>query len=457
MGALDRLFGKRKTPPPPQEVPQEPTPASAGEREPAADHESLAEGLATSETVPVETEPVTQKPERIRTQAEHELANLENLKAQLEMVEGSLRIEHKGKRTAESARFSAEDAHKKESRAVTKRAVENGGVTEEDRGVLRAREGEVATAKEWVGMYEQSPNIEYEGYKKLKDGVFKAKLESLGVDVENTEIPHYLSGDPVGAALAKRIEEVEKQIREKKLEVPGGKEEMIVEAVQADNLLSERNLENYERGLHMRAGNEGIPLKTVYEDLTRGFSVTRTFPTPVRDGALALIIEHTLEQKKRGGRDTESLERNLSEYRTLHDALARQSEKQYKSQQETLRLKDEVKGIQEGLQSLGFHQTPEETPVVVSEDGNSLHIAKEPWTEGDLTTWVQGVPADTRKEILAKGPKTFGDVLSELNRTVTEREARIRDLGEDTDKLEDLQSKLNAFGRKKMDSDYQVG
>ncbi len=277
----------------------------------------------TSGPEPVTKVEVTSEitPDREGLSPQEELGKLELARTQLKLVQHSLKLEE---RTGENAREAQTQARNQLNQA-SREAIRTGALdTPEQRvdvSAVEHAEGVVHEADSWAHVTETDPTIRYETGATVAEGPFADKLRSLGVDVEKNGT--YLDGHyngPVESAIAARLSDLDKEIKAKKLEIPGGKEELAVEAIRTDRLLEPVHIDRFGISLERVGSTPDMrpSISEIFNDLSAGFSRTRFEPLPVQEAVLLQVLGAVLEKQGRKGMHVDALENALIDYLELH-------------------------------------------------------------------------------------------------------------------------------------------
>ncbi|MDB5189297.1 MAG: hypothetical protein JWL82_254 [Parcubacteria group bacterium] len=174
--------------------------------------------------------PGTVAAEHEKSSAVQKIEELEGVKKQLALMRDSLRME---KQTSEAGLFE-------QKRALDEAVVASDAMvaegTDDSRKRLSVAEHTKTLAEEWSTAQAELPSV---APGEEPQGALEEKLRSLGV---NTATSKYTGIPGVLQAIAFRDSELDTQIRETKLKISGGKEEMALEAIQRSDALSENHL-----------------------------------------------------------------------------------------------------------------------------------------------------------------------------------------------------------------------
>ncbi len=216
------------------------------------------------------------------SEAQQEIAALENTKAQLELVRESLVMERKGGNQARYQQARAERAIDAASDEVISAGMKSDDA-QPDHSPLKQAMKDKDVADESVRIFTETPSMSNVHGHELEDGALKEKLEKLGVDLEADKFTTNPKG-MVDTAIGNRLSELDAQIREKKLNVTGGKEEMTLEVLRSANLLDAAYLKDvtYQLERFTNALNDPPSAQTILSGLAIESTPARWYPKEVQ-------------------------------------------------------------------------------------------------------------------------------------------------------------------------------
>lgn len=174
------------------------------------------------------------------------LKELEDQLSKLNLIDESLELERRGVQNAWIHESEAKANLEKTSAAVTEEGLRGEGVTDEHRGALEKASALLDESVRFARESESSPTMDFDTRRAERRGnplppEFVSALTSVGVSA-------YEDDKTLLESLSVRRRELESQIRNLKLETPGGKEEMTIEALRKSGLLADdgRKLKSFK-------------------------------------------------------------------------------------------------------------------------------------------------------------------------------------------------------------------
>ncbi len=239
--------------------------------------------------------------------AKEKIAALEEKHAALALVFNSLKDEKSQRGDANRELANADARVEKQSQSLQREAV-TGPLSDESKSELRAAHGERAEAEEQVEMYSDRSVPEHA----LEQPINKAlidKLTALDIPLESySSLEHegerYLGISGTGlpnkieAEVRAKMGEIEYQIKEEQLAIPGEKEQMVGDILRNYNLLDEANIPGTESRLsYVNKSTEYQPrVEEVWKDFYPG-DATLMYPPPVIEAVTKALVKKSLETK----------------------------------------------------------------------------------------------------------------------------------------------------------------
>ncbi len=257
--------------------------------------------------------PSTGTQEREKSPAEQKIADLQKQLDDANFMVESLRIESASMSVAETdAREAREDHDRMSDAAMSK----EGSLTQEEEEDLINSDAKKAETAEWrddsiAHSTLQAPVAELHAWKSMSPE-FKQKLEDIGIDTTAKDkygILKISEYDGVKTAVYERMAELQRQIREAKLEIPGEKEELVREAIAGSTgdvdlstfeVMAGSQLKDMDTSFAMSPGDVAQPLVPVMSRL-------ESYPEPVQQEAVRQLTKRAA--MKAGVTDIAKVER----------------------------------------------------------------------------------------------------------------------------------------------------
>lgn len=295
------------------------------------------------------------------TGPEAELQGLVTQREQLGVVMQSLKMERSSISNASAETRNKERSAQEVSDRVITDSLSGGEISPEGQKNIINAESETSDAREWEdglksNRSEKFDNGDTDPYKNagnLIDGPFKEKLASLGVNIDAVDRRNsHLYENKVEQALYDRDQELVMKIREKTLEVPGGKQKLVTEMLKGQNGPMSAHASTERASLVKRAKQDGSGASIA--ELYKSINPDRTYPLEARKEALGFIARATVRDMGGSPDSGESLAKALGEYAeadaAVHDKpyLEGGSSLDYVEREQTLeRAREQSKLLQE--------------------------------------------------------------------------------------------------------------
>ncbi len=269
-------------------------------------------GLPGQEQAQAVAQPVTLEPEKIvpKTEAEKEVERLKALIRELELVVGSLGLETESERDAtgdvavkeRDVELASDDLVRQNISAEKSGLVDRSRLVDSSAAARDAKDWSASLAKHASALQESPALME--------------KLKELGVEVNPALIQGEIAVNKLASGslstarsraylnsyIIERVRERKMQVieemRGKKLEIPGGREEMIAEVINESGLLRENALKRYAAHLtpnHMlRAGGMLSSVWHVFKDMKTAADAASQYPPAVLEGVMRKVVRETL-------------------------------------------------------------------------------------------------------------------------------------------------------------------
>ena len=442
----------------PFKKPQKPAPPLnfSGDEKPKPEHaqelsetpvavEVAEQPIVEAQSVPVETVR--------KSEAQIQLEDLRDTRGKLQFVKESLGYEREGLRHAQGDQYKAEDNLSSASKALIEKGVTSeGSLTDEDRAEFNQALREKETTDEGVEMYTATPTLDYEAGK-LKNKVLAEKLKSLGVDLEDTSTPHSLTTTPAEAAINRRLNALDREINAKRLEIPGGKEQMIAETIKSERVLSDARMESVDKTL---ADVRGIPdthptISRVFDTVYIDTHAMHRYPLEVQEGVMGYVLDKAIEQ--RGGGNSEEIRNELGEYLRLKE--------EYDARLSTRHLQareiEKVRGVRAALASelLLLKEHISDDTFTIAAVGSEISIHSTTGIESN-DHWFKELPPDLVEELKGRKQITTEELRGLFNKEVEDRDKKIEDDAEEEQEIRRLQSRMQQVGAQRFDDGYHV-